>query len=136
MDSARVPSPSPDHATLVPSSRLDGKVALVTGGAQGIGRAYAQRFLAEGARVVIADIVDTSAAMAALGGPARVHVVTADVSSADSTRAMAQATAERFGRIDVLVNNAAVFATLRPQPFDAIPEAEWDRVMAVNVKGI
>jgi NAD(P)-dependent dehydrogenase (short-subunit alcohol dehydrogenase family) len=88
------------------------------------------------ARVVIADIVDTSAAMAALGGPARVHVVTADVSSADSTRAMAQATAERFGRIDVLVNNAAVFATLRPQPFDAIPEAEWDRVMAVNVKGI
>ena len=125
-----------DPSPRAPGGRLAGKVALVTGGAQGIGRAYAQRFLAEGALVAIADIVDTSAAVAMLGGTARVHGVAADVSSADSARAMAQATAERFGRIDVLVNNAAVFATLRPQPFDAIPEAEWDRVMAVNVKGI
>jgi NAD(P)-dependent dehydrogenase (short-subunit alcohol dehydrogenase family) len=62
--------------------------------------------------------------------------VPTDVSDAASVRALISTTVARFGRIDVLVNNAAVFATLRPQPFDEIPEAEWDRVMAVNVKGV
>jgi NAD(P)-dependent dehydrogenase (short-subunit alcohol dehydrogenase family) len=62
--------------------------------------------------------------------------VRADVSDAGSVRAMVEAALARFGRIDVLVNNAAVFATLKPQPFDEIPDAEWDRVMAVNVKGV
>ena len=58
------------------------------------------------------------------------------MSDAGSVRAMVEAALARFGRIDVLVNNAAVFATLKPQPFDEIPDAEWDRVMAVNVKGV
>jgi NAD(P)-dependent dehydrogenase (short-subunit alcohol dehydrogenase family) len=116
--------------------RLAGKVAVVTGGAAGIGFAYARRFLAEGAKVVVADVADPVAAAGKLGAGDRVLGVGTDVSDAASVRAMVDAAVARFGRIDVLVNNAAVFATLKPQPFDAIPEAEWDRVMAVNVKGI
>jgi NAD(P)-dependent dehydrogenase (short-subunit alcohol dehydrogenase family) len=116
--------------------RLDGKVAVITGGAAGIGFAYAKRFLAEGARVVVADIADPAAAVDKLDSAGRALGVRTDVSDASSVRAMVEAALARFGRIDVLVNNAAVFATLTPQPFDRIPEAEWDRVMAVNVKGV
>lgn len=116
--------------------RLADKVAVVTGGAAGIGFAYARRFLAEGAKLVVADVADPVAAAEKLGAAERVLGVPADVSDGASVRAMVEAAVARFGRIDVLVNNAAVFATLKPQPFDAIPEAEWDRVMAVNVKGI
>jgi NAD(P)-dependent dehydrogenase (short-subunit alcohol dehydrogenase family) len=119
-----------------PGGRLADRVAIVTGGARGIGLAYTRRFLAEGALVTVADIVDPRDAVAGLGAGDRVLGVSVDVSSAESTRAMVEATCARFGRVDVLVNNAAVFATLRPQPFDAIPEPEWDRVMAVNVKGV
>jgi NAD(P)-dependent dehydrogenase (short-subunit alcohol dehydrogenase family) len=116
--------------------RLAGRVAVVTGGAQGIGLAYVRRFLAEGALVTVADIVDPGPAVTALGASDRLLGVTVDVSSAEATVAMAEATRARFGRIDILVNNAAVFATLRPQRFDAIPAAEWERVMAVNVTGV
>jgi len=116
--------------------RLGGRVALVTGGAQGIGLAYARRFLDEGARVAIADVVDPADAVGTLRGGERVLGLRADVSAAESVRAMVDAALARFGRVDVLVNNAAVFASLRPQPFDAIPEAEWNRVMAVNVTGV
>jgi len=116
--------------------RLPGKVAVITGGAAGIGFAYAKRFIAEGARVVVADIADPAAAVDKLDAAGRALGVRTDVSDAASVRAMVEATLARFGRIDVLVNNAAVFATLKPQPFEEIPEAEWDRVMAVNVKGV
>jgi NAD(P)-dependent dehydrogenase (short-subunit alcohol dehydrogenase family) len=116
--------------------RLADKVAVVTGGAAGIGFAYARRFLAEGAKVIVADVADPVAAAEKLGAAERVLGVPADVSDSASVRAMVEAAVARFGRVDVLVNNAAVFAALKPQPFDAIPEAEWDRVMAVNVKGI
>src|SRR5258706_919319 len=116
--------------------RLPGKVAVIPGGAAGIGFAYAKRFIAEGARVVVADIADPAAAADKLGAAERTLGVTTDVSDSASVRAMVDAALSRFGRIDVLVNNAAVFATLKPQRFDEIPEAEWDRVMAVNVKGV
>jgi NAD(P)-dependent dehydrogenase (short-subunit alcohol dehydrogenase family) len=116
--------------------RLDGKVAVITGGAAGIGFAYAKRFLAEGARVVVADVSDPAGAVDKLDTAGRALGVPTDVSDAASVRAMVDAALVRFGRIDVLVNNAAVFAALRPQPFDEIPEAEWDRVMAVNVRGV
>jgi NAD(P)-dependent dehydrogenase (short-subunit alcohol dehydrogenase family) len=116
--------------------RLQNKVAIVTGGAAGIGFAYARRFLAEGARVVIADIVDPVAAAEKLGRTDRVIGVHTDVSDPIATQGIVDATVARFGRVDVLVNNAAIFATLRPQKFDEIPDAEWDRVMAVNVKGV
>ena len=76
------------------------------------------------------------AAAEKLGAPNRVLGRLTDVSDAASVRAMVEAAVARFGRIDVLVNNAAVFASLKPQAFDAIPETEWDRVMTVNVKGI
>ena len=115
--------------------RLADKVVIVTGGAAGIGLAYAQRFVAEGARVVVADIVDPVPAAEKLGPADRALGVRTDVADADAVRRMVDVTRERFGRIDVLVNNAAVFATLKPQRFDEIPEAEWDRVMTVNVKG-
>jgi NAD(P)-dependent dehydrogenase (short-subunit alcohol dehydrogenase family) len=111
-------------------------VAVITGGAAGIGFAYARRFLAEGARVVVADIADPAAAVDKLGGTGRALGVRTDVSDAGSVGALVEAARARFGHIDVLVNNAAVFATLTPRPFDEIPEAEWDRVMAVNVKGV
>jgi NAD(P)-dependent dehydrogenase (short-subunit alcohol dehydrogenase family) len=117
-------------------TRLANKVAVITGGAQGIGFAYARRFLAEGARVVVTDVVDTAGAVKRLDADDRVLGIGADVSDAASVRAMVEASVARFGRIDVLINNAAVFATLAPRPFDQIDEAEWDRVMAVNVKGI
>src|SRR6266550_2899208 len=116
--------------------RLEGKVAVITGGAAGIGFAYARRFLAEGARVVVADIADPAPAVDKLAAAGRAFGVATDVSDAASVRAMVDAAVARFGRIDVLVNNAAVFAALKPRPFDEIPEAEWDRVMAVNVKGV
>ena len=116
--------------------KLADRVAIVTGGALGIGRIYARRLLSEGARVLIADIVDSSDALRELKGHGEVQALKVDVAAAASAQAMADETLRVFGRIDILVNNAAVFATLKPQPFDAIPEAEWDRVMAVNVKGI
>lgn len=116
--------------------KLQDKVAIITGGAAGIGFAYAQRFLAEGARVVIADIVDPVTAAEKLGGTDHVIGVHTDVSDPIATQGLADAAVARFGRIDVLVNNAALFAGLKPQKFDEIPDAEWDRVMAVNVKGV
>ncbi|HEU4367135.1 MAG TPA: glucose 1-dehydrogenase [Methylomirabilota bacterium] len=116
--------------------RLAGKVAIVTGGAAGLGLAYARRFVAEGARVLIADVVDAAAALKRLNAPDAVHAVCADVSAFADCERMVEEARRRFGRVDVLVSNAAVFATLKPTPFEAIAEAEWDRVMAVNVKGI
>jgi NAD(P)-dependent dehydrogenase (short-subunit alcohol dehydrogenase family) len=116
--------------------RLPGKVAVITGGAAGIGFAYARRFLAEGASVVLGDVADPVAAADKLGAGDRMLGVRADVSDPASARAMVAAAVARFDRIDVLVNNAAVFAGLTPRPFDEIPDAEWDRVMAVNVTGV
>jgi NAD(P)-dependent dehydrogenase (short-subunit alcohol dehydrogenase family) len=116
--------------------RLSDRVSIITGGAAGIGFAYARRFLAEGAKVVIADVADAPAAAGKLGAPDRTLGVRTDVSDMDAVRRLVDVAVGRFGRIDVLVNNAAVFATLKPRRFDEIPETEWDRVMAVNVKGI
>jgi 3-oxoacyl-[acyl-carrier protein] reductase len=90
----------------------------------------------EGARVVAADLLscaETVAQVQQAGG--EVLQVTTDVAKAQSTQAMAVQTVQRFGRIDILVNNAAIYGGLQLPPFDQIPEAEWDRVMVVNVKG-
>jgi 3-oxoacyl-[acyl-carrier protein] reductase len=119
--------------------RLDGKVAIVTGAGQGIGRAYALRLAQEGARVAVAEVQaakgeETAAAIRAAGGEAL--ALSTDVSDEASAEAMARATAERFGRIDVLVNNAAIFYGVARKAFDQLTVAEWDRLYAVNVRGV
>lgn len=117
-------------------ARLQGRVAIVTGAAQGIGARYAQALAAEGAAVVCADVIDAAAvasSIARAGG--RAIAVRTDVTSAESTRQMAAAALEAYGRIDVLVNNAGLFANLALKPFEQIDSAEWDKVMAVNVRG-
>ena len=116
--------------------RLQGRVAIVTGAAQGIGAAYASALAVQGAAVVCADVLDTAeivSQIAAAGG--RVLGVATDVTSAESVQALARRTAEAYGRIDVLVNNAAIFGNLHLKPFEEISSAEWDKVMAVNVRG-
>lgn len=114
--------------------RLQNKVAIVTGAATGIGNAIARAYLAEGAKVVIADVKGAEAAAAQLGEDVALGIVT-DVSDPDSTRQMAQAAIERFGKIDVLVNNAGIFTGLNYVPMESISVADWDKLYAVNVKG-
>jgi 3-oxoacyl-[acyl-carrier protein] reductase len=112
------------------------RVAIVTGAARGIGRAYVCALAGAGYAVVLGDIDDASEAAAdvtALGAPAL--VVQVDVSDPDSTLRLAEATLERFGQIDALVNNAAFFSQIHKRPFDEITVAEWDDVFAVNVRG-
>jgi NAD(P)-dependent dehydrogenase (short-subunit alcohol dehydrogenase family) len=116
--------------------KLKGKVAIITGGARGIGKAYSLRLVKEGASVVIADILDGTPLqkeIEKMGGSALALKI--DVSDEKSTMDMAQKTIERFGRIDILINNAAVFVNLGKKPFFEISEEEWDRVMAINLKG-
>jgi len=110
--------------------QLDGKVAIVTGAAQGIGRAIADGLAREGARIVIVDLERAEEAAAAF--PDGV-AITADVSSEADTARMARDALERCGSIDILVNNAGLYASLAMRPFTEIPLEEWRRVMDVNV---
>ena len=117
--------------------RLKDKVVVVTGGAKGIGREYCLGTASEGARVVVADVADpkpTVTEIEALGGQAL--GVECDVSREADTQRLATETLARFGRIDVLGNNAALYGTLERRPFMEIPVEEWDRVMAVNLRGL
>jgi NAD(P)-dependent dehydrogenase (short-subunit alcohol dehydrogenase family) len=112
--------------------RLADRVAIVTGGAQGIGRAIAQRLHEEGATVVIADLQGHEAAAAELDGLG----VRVDVSNEAEVKALAEAVLERYGRIDALVNNAGIYSSLVPKPFEQIEVEEWRRVYDVNVLGM
>ncbi len=118
---------------------LRGKVAIVTGAGGDIGRAIVLRFAREGARVVVAEIQQalaerTAAAVREAGGEAL--ALTTDVSKGADAEAMARRTFEQLGRIDVLVNCAAMFGNVQRKPFHEITEAEWDAVMAVNLRGM
>jgi NAD(P)-dependent dehydrogenase (short-subunit alcohol dehydrogenase family) len=115
-------------------ARLDGRVAIVTGGAMGIGRAIAEALAAEGARIVVADLEGAEEAAAALSTEALGLRV--DVSGEEDAAAMAAAAIDRFGRIDALVNNAGIYTSLVPKPFEEIDPAEWRSVMDVNVLGM
>jgi NAD(P)-dependent dehydrogenase (short-subunit alcohol dehydrogenase family) len=119
-------------------ARLAGRVAIVTGGAKGIGRHYSFALAAEGARVMIADIADgedVAREIAAAHGANSVASVVADVSDEAVVKKLVAAAIERFGRIDILVNNAALFAPLAEQKCTEIDAATWDQVMAVNLRG-
>ena len=116
------------------AGRLDGKVAIVTGGGSGFGAGICAKFVAEGAQVVVADIA-LQAAMdvaAALGPAARALRV--DVADGTDVRLMMEAAELHFGRIDILVNNAGV--THLPQALEDVSEADFDRIVAVNMKAI
>jgi 3-oxoacyl-[acyl-carrier protein] reductase len=113
---------------------VDGKVVIVTGGGRGIGARYCRGLAAEGARVMVADINEAGAQQVALdvGGTS----VRVDVADEASVRAMVETTLRTYGRVDALINNAAIFTEVLPRKvFDSISVEEWDRVMSVNVRG-
>jgi NAD(P)-dependent dehydrogenase (short-subunit alcohol dehydrogenase family) len=114
--------------------KLEGRVAVVTGAARGIGRACAERFLAEGAKVVIADVDSArlNETAAEIGGPDRVLAVMTDVSKKDQVDALVAKAVEKFGRIDIMVNNAGIAMM---QDFLEISEGDYDKVLSINLKG-
>ena len=119
--------------------RLKGRVAIVTGGAKGLGRAFALKLAEEGARVMVvtrkdmANLENTVQQVKDLGGEAALFQ--ADVARETDMLNMAEATNKAFGRIDVLINNAAIYDGIKRKPFHEIDPDEWDLVMTVNVKG-
>ncbi|MEX0306384.1 MAG: SDR family oxidoreductase [Ruegeria sp.] len=114
--------------------RLDGKTAIVTGGASGFGAGIARKFLTEGARVMIADINgDAAADLAGTLGPGAMSQ-RVDVSNTESVTAMADMVTQRFGHLDILVNNAGV--THLPTPLEDVSEDEFDRIFNVNMKSV
>ncbi len=120
------------------SAAVTDRIVLITGAGQGIGRAYAHHFAANGAVPVIADIDGEKGAQVAAeieksGG--RALAVQTDVTSPDSVAAMVETTLSSYGRLDVLINNAAVFVTLGRRPFEEIALEEWRQVMDVNITG-
>jgi NAD(P)-dependent dehydrogenase (short-subunit alcohol dehydrogenase family) len=119
---------------------MTGRTVIITGAGGGLGRAFALGFARTGARVVAADLDGeaaqaTCAAVAEAVPRAQAVPVVADVCDEASTVAMARAALDAFGTIDALINNAAVYAGLARRPFDEIEVADWDRVMAVNLRG-
>jgi p-cumic alcohol dehydrogenase len=113
------------------------KVVAITGAARGLGQEFATSLAASGARVVVGDVNDCAETLDRVrqAGPEGIGVKL-DVTDAGSARAMIDAGVQAFGRVDALINNAALYGALHGGRFDAIDEAEWDAAMAVNVKGI
>ena len=118
-------------------SRLAGKTVVITGAGRGIGAAMAERMAQEGANVVVTDVLDTKRTVEAItesGGSA--IGISVDVTSDDNLAAMVEATEKAFGSLDILVNNASIFAALQPKPFMQIDNDEFDKVMTVNARGV
>ena len=117
--------------------QLDDRVAIITGAAQGIGAAYAKRFAEEGAKVAICDILDCTNVVNTIkqqGGEA-IGMLT-DVSDEAQVNQIVAQTVEAYGKVDIMVPNAAIFATLHRRSFLDIGVEEWDKVMQVNVRGV
>jgi 3-oxoacyl-[acyl-carrier protein] reductase len=120
------------------AGELSSRVAIVTGSGQGLGRAFARAFARRGATAVVADLNRAKARsvveeIRSEGGQA--IATETDIADPDSTASMARHVLDRFGRIDILVNNAAMFSTLEMRPFYRIPAAEWSKVIDVNIAG-
>jgi NAD(P)-dependent dehydrogenase (short-subunit alcohol dehydrogenase family) len=117
--------------------KLKDKVAVITGAARGIGAAIAIGYAKEGARIIIADIMDGEDAVQSVkkAGSDALYVKT-DVTRQEACDAMAKAAVDRFGTIDILVNNAGYFADIAMKPFTEIDDEEWNRVMDVNIGGV
>ncbi|OYV24452.1 MAG: dehydrogenase [Rhodospirillales bacterium 20-58-10] len=118
------------------SGVLSGRTAIITGAAQGIGAAYAFAMAAEGAKLSLCDMAapgETAAAIRGAGGAAIAFAC--DITDRQAVEAMAAATMSEYGGIQILVNNAGIFAALALKPAEQIEGPEWDRVMAVNVRG-
>ncbi len=119
--------------------RLRGKVTIITGAGQGIGAAFARRLAAEGAKVVVADTNQEggqAVASSLISKGYEAMALKTDVSDEEDTRTMARDVLERYGRIDVLINNAAIFSTIKTKPVEDITVEEWDRLMGVNLRGV
>jgi 3-oxoacyl-[acyl-carrier protein] reductase len=115
--------------------RLQGKVAIVTGGGSGFGAGICAKFAAEGARVIVADLnLEAAQSVAAAAGAGQAQAVRADVTVAADVRLMIDDARQHFGRLDILVNNAGMGHL--PQPLEGLPEDEWDRIAAVNMRAI
>jgi 3-oxoacyl-[acyl-carrier protein] reductase len=117
-------------------NNLHGRTVIVTGAARGLGRAYALKLMEAGMNVAVADKTDTAETMDLLYGPGRGLAVSVDVADMKSVSAMVEKVLGAFGRVDVLINNAALYGGLKGGRAEALDEAEWDRCMAVNVKGV
>ena len=118
-------------------SRLAGRVAIVTGGGRGIGVTYAKALAEAGAKVVVSDIIDTETTVNIIkqaGGEAT--GIQCDVTEREQVQALVAGTVEAYGKLDILVNNAALFADLKQRSFMEIDEEEWDRVMRINTRGV
>ncbi|MBT8077151.1 MAG: SDR family oxidoreductase [Gammaproteobacteria bacterium] len=113
------------------------KVVVITGAARGLGQEYARHFARRGASVAVNDIRDCDETLSIIDEEGAQGIAArTDVTSAESTAAMAADVVAKFGRIDVLVNNAALYGSLHLMPFEKLDEAEWDAAMNVNVKGV
>lgn len=116
---------------------LKDRVCIITGAARGIGQSFALHFVSLGARVVVADQQACEDTLHQIEKVAGVAIgVTGDVTSASDAMAITEAALDAFGRIDVLLNNAALYGGIQIRGFEDIPEAEWDKMMSVNVKGV
>ncbi len=118
---------------------FSGKVALITGAGQGLGRAYAKAFSELGAIPIIADMNYENAVAVAEeinANGKQALAIEVDIASEDSVSEMARVVFEKFNRVDILINNAAIFSVLKMRPFEEIPLEEWRRVIDVNVTGV
>ncbi|NYT60588.1 SDR family oxidoreductase [Alcaligenaceae bacterium] len=128
-----------DLSTVARDFDVSGRVIIVTGAGQGIGRELARQFAAAGATAIVADLHTANAERVALeitsaGGNAL--AVPLDVGDRASIDAMVETVKSRYGRIDALINNAGIFASLQKRPFEQIPQDEWEQVLHVNITGV